>query len=184
MREFRRLRAVELFESGMKQVDIARALGVTKGAVSQWLSSYRKNGLDALRYRKIAKKPCKLADEQLDELRELLSLGPEHFGYAGEVWTLPLIAELVLRKFGIKYCLTSVSRILKKIGWTCQKPVVRAAQRDEEAREKWLQEKWHEIKKKALEEGRTIIFVDESGCYLLPFVCRTYAPKGETPNTG
>ena len=46
MREFRRLRAVELFESGMKQVDIARVLGVTKGAVSQWLSIYRENGLD------------------------------------------------------------------------------------------------------------------------------------------
>ena len=55
MREFRRLRAVELFESGMKQVDIARVLGVTKGAVSQWLSAYREKGLDALRYRKIAK---------------------------------------------------------------------------------------------------------------------------------
>ena len=36
-------------------------------------------------------------------------------------------------------------------------------------------------KKKADDEGRTIIFADESGFYLLPFVCRTYAPKGETP---
>lgn len=147
MREFRLLRAVELFESGMKQVDIARVLGVTKGAVSQWLSLYRENGLDALRYRKIAKKPCRLSDEQKDELRELLIQGSEHFGYAGDVWTLPRIAELILRKFAIKYCLTSVSAILKKIGWTRQKPVVRAAQRDEEAREKWLHEKWPEIKK-------------------------------------
>ena len=147
IREFRRLRAVELFESGMKQVDIARVLGVTKGAVSQWLSVYRVNGLDALRYRKIAKKPCRLSDEQKDELCEFLSQGPEHFGYAGDVWTLPRIAELILRKFGIKYCLTSVSAILKKIGWTCRKPVVRAAQRDEQAREKWLHEKWPEIKK-------------------------------------
>lgn len=147
MREFRRLRAVELFESGMKQVDIARVLGVTKGAVSQWLSVYREKGPDALRYRKIAKKPCRLSDEQKNELRDLLIQGPEHFGYAGNVWTLPRIGELVLLKFGIKYCLSSVSKILKKIGWTCQKPVVRAAQRDEEAREKWLHEKWPEIKK-------------------------------------
>lgn len=135
MREFRRLRAVELFESGMKQVDIARALGVTKGAVSQWLSVYRKNGLDALRYRKIAKKPCKLSDEQKNKLSEFLAMGPEHFGYAGQVWTLPRIGELILHKFGIKYCQASVCRIMKKIGWTCQKPVVRAVQRDDEARE-------------------------------------------------
>ena len=147
MREFRRLRAVELFESGMKQVDIARVLGVTKGAVSQWLSVYREKGLDALRYRKIAKKPCRLSDEQKNELRDLLARGPQHFGYAGDVWTLPRIGELVSRKFGVNYCPSGVSGILKKIGWTCQKPVVRAAQRDEEARKKWIQEKWPEIKK-------------------------------------
>ncbi len=30
-------------------------------------------------------------------------------------------------------------------------------------------------------EGRTLVFVDESGFYLLPFVARTYAPRGQTP---
>jgi transposase len=35
--------------------------------------------------------------------------------------------------------------------------------------------------KKAEEEGRTIVWVDESGFYLLPAVVRTYAPRGQTP---
>ncbi len=81
VREYRRLRAVELFESGMKQAAIARALNVTRGAVSQWLSAYRGKGLEALRYRKITKNPCRLSQEQKDELRKLLALGAEHFGY-------------------------------------------------------------------------------------------------------
>ena len=34
---------------------------------------------------------------------------------------------------------------------------------------------------KAAAEGRTIVFVDEAGFYLLPFVARTYAPRGQTP---
>jgi transposase len=34
---------------------------------------------------------------------------------------------------------------------------------------------------KAREEDRTILFVDEAGFYLLPFVARTYAPRGQTP---
>jgi transposase len=34
---------------------------------------------------------------------------------------------------------------------------------------------------KAGAEGRTIVFVDEAGFYLLPFVARTYAPRGQTP---
>jgi transposase len=35
--------------------------------------------------------------------------------------------------------------------------------------------------KKASVEGRTIVFVDESGFYLLPGLVRTYAPCGQTP---
>jgi transposase len=35
--------------------------------------------------------------------------------------------------------------------------------------------------KKALKEGRTIVFADQSGFYLLPMVVRTYAPVGKTP---
>ncbi len=37
------------------------------------------------------------------------------------------------------------------------------------------------VKKGALEEGRNIVWVDESGFYLLPGMVRTYAPCGETP---
>jgi hypothetical protein len=35
--------------------------------------------------------------------------------------------------------------------------------------------------KGALKEGRTIVFCDQSGFYLLPAVVRTYAPVGKTP---
>ena len=35
--------------------------------------------------------------------------------------------------------------------------------------------------RKASEEGRTVIFADEAGFESLPFVARTYAPRGHTP---
>ena len=35
--------------------------------------------------------------------------------------------------------------------------------------------------KRALKEGGTIVFADQSGFYLLPMVVRTYAPVGRTP---
>ena len=37
------------------------------------------------------------------------------------------------------------------------------------------------VKKKAKRAGRLILFVDESGVYLLPGVVKTWAPRGETP---
>jgi transposase len=36
-------------------------------------------------------------------------------------------------------------------------------------------------KKKAKDEDRTLVFVDESAFYLLPMAVRTYAPVGQTP---
>jgi transposase len=36
-------------------------------------------------------------------------------------------------------------------------------------------------RKKAREEKRTIVFVDEAGFYLLPAIVKTYAPRGQTP---
>ena len=35
--------------------------------------------------------------------------------------------------------------------------------------------------KKAADEGYTIVWVDESGFYLLPLAVRTWAPRGQTP---
>src|SRR5512135_2716500 len=75
----------------------------------------------------------------------------------------------------------AVSRLLKRLGWTPQVPSTRAIQRDEEVIGRWRVESWPALKEKARRERRTLVFVDESGFYLLPGVVKTYAPKGRTP---
>lgn len=146
--EFRRLRAVELYDQGWRPVRIAEALGVTRGAVSQWLKAYREKGIDALRYRKVSKKPSRLSSQQKEELVVMLCQGPETFGYIGHVWTQARVGELIERKFGVCYHLNHVGKILKGCGWTYQKPVSRASQRNDEAVRQWCTERWPEIKKK------------------------------------
>jgi transposase len=49
-REGRRLRACELKQEGCKQQDIARALGVSKGALSQWIKRAKQEGMEALKH--------------------------------------------------------------------------------------------------------------------------------------
>ena len=71
--------------------------------------------------------------------------------------------------------------MLKRLGWTPQVPITRAIQRDEEAITRWRVESWPALKEKARRERRALVFVDESGFYLLPGVVKTYAPKGRTP---
>lgn len=151
-REFRRLRAVELLQAGWQAIDIAEALGVTRGAVSQWVKKLREQGISALRSSKVAKKPCKLSQDQLDELVAMLRQGPESFGYAGQAWTHARICELIERKFGVKYHPDYIGQILKKCGWTYQKPKSQATQRDDKAVEHWCNEQWPDIKKKPMKK--------------------------------
>jgi transposase len=152
-REFRRLRAVELYEQGWRSVRIAEALGVTRGAVSQWLKLYREKGIEALRYKKVSKKPARLSQSHMAELVAMLSQGAENFGYVGQIWTQARVGELIERKFGVCYHLSHVGKILKACGWTYQKPVSRASQRNDEAVKQWCAERWPELKKKPLKKA-------------------------------
>ena len=90
------------FESGMEAGCHGRALNVTRGAVARWLSAYRDiRGLPLYRYRKITKSMSAFARTK-DELRKLLALGAEHFGYPGAIWTLSRVRDLILRNSGYR----------------------------------------------------------------------------------
>jgi hypothetical protein len=87
---------------------------------------------------------------------------------------------LIRDQFGISYHHSQAGHILKACGWSSQKPVQRTNQRDVEAIPHRRQEEWSRIKK-AIEEERTLAFIDQPGFYLLPGGGRTYGPAGQTP---
>ena len=146
--EGRRLRALELFEAGWKQVRIAEALGVTRGAVSQWLKAARDGGRQALRHRPPPGATPKLTAEQRAQIPDLLRKGAETYGFVGDVWTTKRVATVIFRTFGVRYHAAHVSRLLRQIGWTVQKPIRRATQRDEAAITAWREEQWPSLKAK------------------------------------
>ncbi len=147
-REVRRLRAWELKQQGWKQCQIAEALGVTRGAVSQWLKKARQGGVEALHARLAPGPTPRLTPEQKGRLPELLRLGAEAYGFRGDVWTSSRVAEIIRREFGVTYHPDHVGRILHGLGWSVQKPERRAGQRDEAAIARWTRERWPEVKKK------------------------------------
>ena len=152
-REGRRLRAVELHQQGWWQKDIAAALGVTEGAVSQWLRRAREGGVEAL-YRASHKgQGARLTVEQRRQLPDLLARGAEAYGFRGDLWTRKRIAVVISREFRVHYHPDSLGRILRSCGWTVQKPITRARQRNEEAIREWRDTRWREIKKGRNETG-------------------------------
>ena len=147
-KEGRRLRAWELSQAGWTQAAIAQALGVTEGAVSQWLTRARQAGVGALNSRKAAGPQPRLTAEQRAQIPELLRRGAESYGFRGDLWTRERVAEVVRREFGVRYTPQHIGLLLRACGWTVQKPVKRATQRNEEAIQRWQEERWPEIKKR------------------------------------
>jgi transposase len=180
-REWRRLRALELKREGWYQRDIAAAFGVAEETVSRWLTRARDSGAEALLARPSAGHPPRLSPAQKRWIPEFLWHGPEAYGFHGEVWTCARISRVIEEEWGVRYHKDHVGRLLKELRWTPQVPIKRAVQRDENAIERWRADTWPELQRRARRERRTLVFVDESGFYLLPGIVRTYAPAGRTP---
>jgi transposase len=147
-REYRRLRVWEMHRQGYKQVEIAQALGLSQGGVSHILARAQAGGKEALCQRKPPGAPARLSVEQKAELLEKLAQGAEAHGFAGEVWTCARIAELIERTYGVRYHPDYIGPLLRQLGWSVQRPVVRASQRNEAAIEQWCEQRWPAIKKK------------------------------------
>ena len=89
----------------------------------------------------------RLSDEEKEKLVELLVKGPQAHGYRSDLWTLPRVAEVIEKNFGVRYHPAHVWRILHALGWSCQKPTRRAREGNDEEIERWRKEKWPHIKK-------------------------------------
>ncbi len=143
----RRMRAWELHEHGWKQKDIAAALGVSEGAVSQWFKKAKGEGGEALRHQPPPGRQAQLSPEQMAQLPSLLAQGAEAFGFRGQVWTTARVVEMIRQQFGVSYHRAHGSRLLRRIKHSRQKPIEKATQRDEAAIQTWKEERWPALKK-------------------------------------
>ena len=134
-------------QQGWSQRQIAEALGVSEGAVSQWRRRAREGGPEALQQRPRPGAPRRLTADQLARLPMLLHQGAEAYGFRGQVWTCGRIAAVIRLECGISYHPVHVGRLCQAIGWSPQKPARRAKQRNEAAIAQWRDDTWPAIKR-------------------------------------
>jgi transposase len=144
-----RRRCVELKQAGWRQAGIARAFGLTEGWVSQTLKTYREQGEAGLTTGKRTGAPSRLTADQLDQLTKELAKGAEQHGFSGQVWTRPRINNVINKLFGVSYDPSQIGRLLKKVGWSRQKPARQARQQDPQAVANWQAERLPALKKSA-----------------------------------
>lgn len=182
--ELIRRKAVAAVEKDMAQVKAAEVFGVTRQSVGRWMKAYRTAGADVLKARKRGPKGerSRLKGGQAAAICNLIrDRHPEQLKLPFVLWTADAVRQLIHRKFKIKLSGRTVRRYLARWGFTSQKPVRRAYERDDAAVQCWLNEEYPTIRKQAKREKALIYWADGMGVRSDHQAGRSYAPKGRTP---
>ena len=151
--EQRRLAAVEMFGEALNNSEIGRRLKISNQTVSRWRQQFQQGGAGALlKAGRAGRKPL-LGADQLLRLTRMLLAGPEKFGYETPLWTARRVAALIAQQFGVRYHSGHVWRLLRLLGWSPQRAVGRALERDEKAIAEGKRKRWPAIKKKPPRKG-------------------------------
>lgn len=152
--EERRREAVRLLEKGdLNQSEVARRLRVCRQTVSRWVLQMRQGGEEALKQAGRAGRKSELTETDRQRLQDLLLQGPEQLGYETPLWTCGRVGHLIESEFGVAYHPGHVWKVLDALGWSCQRPVGKARERNEEEIRRWRRVRWPAIKKKPKQKG-------------------------------
>jgi transposase len=158
-RQARRLKAAELFAQEMRPAQVARALRVSKQSASRWQTAWQRNGTAALASKGPTGMRPRLCDANLQRVEQALLEGASAHGFTGELWTLARIAQLIQRLTGVRYHPGHLWAVLhQRLGWSVQRPIRRALERDEQAIARWVTEEWPRIKQAARRRNARIVF--------------------------
>jgi transposase len=145
--EVRRYEAARLFARGESQASVARTLGATRAAAHRWYHAWQDEGRTALKAVGRAGRKPRLEAPQLARVEAALLKGPEAHGFATELWTLPRVATLIEQLTRVRYHPGHVWYILRRLGWSLQRPTRHARERDEAAIAEWKRRRWPQVKK-------------------------------------
>jgi transposase len=145
--EARRLEAARLFARGESQAAVAKAVGVTRVSAHHWFHAWKTQGRRGLKAAgRLGRKP-QLDAAQLTRVDRALRRGPRAHGFSTELWTLPRVASVIEHITGVRHHPGHVWRVLRRLGWSLQRPTRQARERDERVIAAWKTRRWPQLKK-------------------------------------
>src|ERR1035437_9380892 len=181
--EHMRILAVRrVIEDGEAPSDVINSFGLARTSIYRWLERYEEAGWGGL-VEKIAQGPePKLDEKQRQQVKRwILGKDPRQYGFDFGLWSRRIVQVLIQEKLGVELGLTAVGRLLAGLEITPQKPLRRAYERDPQAVQRWMDQTYPGLKKRAKKLKAKIFFLDEAGFQSDPPLGRTYGLKGETP---
>jgi transposase len=177
-----RIRAVEQVQAGESPEVVIRALGFSRSCIYAWLAAYRAGGWGALKAQALKGRPMKISAAQMKWLYEtVVGKNPLQFRFEFALWTREMIRMLLREEHSLKLSVSSVGRLLRQLGLSCQRPLYRATEQDPERVRRWREEEFPEIQRQAKEAGARIYFGDEAGVRTDYHAGTSWGVKGQTP---
>jgi transposase len=179
--EAMRERAVQSVQDGESPETVARALGINRSTMYNWLGEYRRGGWGALKAKPLFGRPPKLDGAKLKWVYRMVIKSPLQMKFEYALWTREMVALAIKRRFNIALSPASVGRLLAQLGITCQKPLRRALEQDAALVQQWLMKEYPRIKALAKRENAEIYFGDAAHMRSDHHSGRTWGKRGETP---
>ena len=180
-----RNQAIRLRRSGRKYREIAEIIGVHLGTVCKWCKIYEREGIKGVRIKKRGRKLGShrtMTDEQEKHIQKLIQdKAPDQLKLPFALWTRIAVQQLIKRIYSIEMPIRTVGEYLNRWGFTPQKPLRRAYEQNPKAVQKWLEEEYPKISRRAKKEDAEIHWGDETGLNSDCYHGRSYAPRGKTP---
>lgn len=170
-----------VIKGGESPEAVIASYGLHRTNIYKWIRLYKKGGLSALKSKKAKGPERKITGKEIKQLKRWLIKDPRQLHFHFGLWTLEMVQLLIKRKFQKELHLTTVDRLLDRIGYTHQKPLFRAWQQDPRRVQKWLGEEYPAIRKEAKMENRKIFFEDEAGFRSTDTKGKTWSARGKRP---
>jgi transposase len=178
-----RRRAVHAVREGKTQGEVAAMLGVRRQVVGRWVKRYRAGGPAALKARRRGRpRGIRLRPYQAATVVRLITdRCPDQVKLPFALWTREAVRDLITRRCGVRLSVWTVGRYLRRWGFTPQKPLRRAYERDPLAVRRWLRKQYPAIRALARREQATIFWGDETGMRSDHQAGRSFGRRGRTP---
>ena len=126
--EGRRMQGVRMLRRGISQSEVARRLEVSRQSVFNWA---KVDEINKMGWRSTPLgRPSSLVKEEKYKLQRMLRKGGLRNGFDKDRWSLSMVVELLETwPFHCKLSRTQVMRLLKELGFSCEKPNIDDADR-------------------------------------------------------
>lgn len=181
--DLRRRVVAAVLDGKLSQVEAARTFGVSRMSIHNWLRRVEDGGRRALRARKRGPKGglCLAGHQAATVVRMIEDRCPDQLRLPFALWTRRGVQQLIADRYGIHLSVWTVGRYLRRWGFTPQKPLRRAYERDAAAVQKWLSEEYPAIRRQAKAQGAVIYWGDEMGLRSDHQAGTSYGRRGCTP---